>query len=261
MSKKYLVAIMVVLFAVVALGASEAAEQKGLRLAMENESANNGFDGEAAETEMTLVNAQGDKTVRKMTSRTKEAAKDGDMSVITFLWPADVKGTRMLTRSHKKKDDDQWLYLPSLKRVKRISSRNKSGAFMGSEFAYEDLGSQEVEKYSHKWLRDENLDGRDCWVMERIPVSKKSGYSKQVSWVDKEYRQPLKMEYFDRKGELLKIAAFVKYKKLKNWWRVHEIKMNNVQTRKSSVIKWSMRELKEGYNKDDFDSEALSEES
>ncbi|MCP5047439.1 MAG: outer membrane lipoprotein-sorting protein [bacterium] len=238
---------------------AETPEEKGLRIAIENETANNGFQGEFQETEMVLVNAQGDKTVRKMTSKTKETKKDGDMSIITFLWPADVKGTRMLTHTHKKRDDDQWLFLPSLKRVKRISSRNKSGAFMGSEFSYEDLGSQEVEKFSHKWLKDVTLDGRDCWLIEQIPTSKKSGYSKQILWTDKEYRQPVKIEYYDRKGELLKVSVFNGYKKLDNWWRVHEIKMDNVQTRKSSLIKWKVRELKPKYPADDFESESLSE--
>jgi len=256
--KKMSLIVMAMLLTLTVYG-MDAAEQKGRRIAEENETVNNGFKGEYIETEMILINAQGDKTVRRMTSKNKETEKDGDMSVITFLWPADVKGTRMLTQTHKKKDDDQWLYLPSLKRVKRISSRNKSGAFMGSEFSYEDLGSQEVEKYSHKWLKDENLDSRECWVMQQIPTSKKSGYSKQILWVDKEYRQPLKIEYYDRKGELLKVAAFGSYKKLKSWWRVHEIKMNNVQTRKSSIIKWNTRKLMDKYTQDEFESDSLAE--
>lgn len=245
---------------ITSLKAATALEQKGWQIAVENEMANNGFGGEFVETEMILINAQGDRTIRRMTSKTKETTKDGDLSIITFLWPADVKGTRMLTHSHKNKDDDQWLFLPSLKRVKRISSRNKSGAFMGSEFSYEDLGSQEKEKYRHKWLKDEVFEGRDCWVLEQIPVSKKSGYSKQVLRIDKEYRQPLKIDYYDRKGELLKVATFTGYKKLKQWWRVHKIAMKNVQTRKSSIIQWNIRRLNDKYAKDDFESDSLSEE-
>jgi hypothetical protein len=238
---------------------SDSLEQKGLQIAIENEKANNGFKGEYMETEMILVNAHGDETVRRMTSRQRETKEDGDMSVITFLWPADVKGTRMLTHSHKKRDDDQWLYLPSLKRVKRISSRNKSGSFMGSEFAYEDLGSQEAEKYTYKWLKDVTLEGRECWLLEQVPVSKKSGYSKEINWIDKEYRQPLKIEYYDRKGELLKVAVFNEYKKLENWWRFHQIRMENVQTRKISTIRWNVRKLTPGYPEDEFESEALSD--
>jgi len=253
--------ILIVLAMIVAVTVihAETATEKGLRLATGNRESMTGFLGEYQETEMILVNAQGDETVRRMISKTRETKTDGDQLVITFLWPADVKGTRMLTHTHKKRDDDQWLYLPSLKRVKRISSRNQSGSFMGSEFAYEDLGSQEVEKYKHKWLQDVTLDGRECWLMERIPLSSTSGYSKQIMWVDKEYRQPLKMEYFDRKGELLKRALFSKYIKLDQWWRVHEIKMENLQTRKSSFIKWTVRKLNNKYRMEDFEADALSE--
>ncbi len=258
MMKKALLAALLTLAVFLNLVA-ETPEQKGLRIAVENEQANNGFNGEFSETEMVLVNAQGDKTVRRMTGKTKETKKDGDKSVITFLWPADVKGTRMLTWSHKSRNDDQWLYLPSLKRVKRISSRNKSGAFMGSEFAYEDLGSQEVEKYSHKWLKDETHEDRECWVLEQIPVDKKSGYKSQVLWVDKEYRQPTKIEYYDRKGELLKVASFSQYKKLDRWWRVHQIKMENLQTRKHSIIRWPVRKLTAEVEEEDFESGSLSE--
>ena len=106
---------------------TETPETKGLRIATKADAVNAGFKGEASEMVMILTNAHGDKTTRKMSSKTLEGTDDGDRSIITFIWPADVKGTKMLTWTHKVGNDDQWLYLPSLKRVKRISSRNKSG--------------------------------------------------------------------------------------------------------------------------------------
>ncbi|CAM2005450.1 outer membrane lipoprotein-sorting protein [Acanthopleuribacter pedis] len=237
--------------------AAQSPEKKGLEIAKENEKMNDGFVGEYAEMTMVLINAHGDRIERKMTTQTRETKREGDQSVSLFLWPADVKGTKMLTWTYKKKDDDQWLYLPALKRVKRISSRNKSGAFMGSEFAYEDLGSQEVEKFKHKWLEDTRLDGREVWKLQRIPVSRKSGYSKQITWVDKEYHNPLKTEYYDRKGELMKTATFRDYRKLGEHWRVHEIEMNNHQTKKSSIITWSKREVGKDYDEYEFESDSL----
>jgi len=107
-------------------------------------------------------------------------------SLTIFDMPADVKGTALLTFSHKTGNDDQWLYLPALKRVKRISSSNKSGPFMGSEFAYEDISSEEVEKYTYRYIRDEDFDGQATFVVERYPVDKKSGYTRQVVWVDRQ---------------------------------------------------------------------------
>lgn len=235
------------------------ATARGLEIAQLSEKANDGFVGEYSAMEMVLINAHGDKTTRKLTTDTAETEGDGDKSVSTFEWPADVKGTKMLTWTHKSEDDDQWLYLPSLKRVKRISSKNKSGSFMGSEFAYEDLGSQEVEKYSYLYLRDEAMEGRDCYVMERYPVSKKSGYSKQVVWMAKDILNPVRIEYYDRKGELLKVGVFRDYREMDGFWRVHEIEMNNVQTLKSSVITWSEREIGKVFDESRFISESLTE--
>ena len=232
---------------------------RGLEIAQLSEQANDGFVGEYSAMEMVLINAHGDKTTRKLTTDTAETDGDGDKSVSTFEWPADVKGTKMLTWTHKSEDDDQWLYLPSLKRVKRISSKNKSGSFMGSEFAYEDLGSQEVEKYSYLYLRDEAMEGRDCYVMERNPVSKKSGYSKQVVWMAKDILNPVRIDYYDRKGELLKVGVFRDYREMDGFWRVHEIEMKNVQTLKSSVITWSEREIGKVFDESRFISESLTE--
>ena len=236
---------------------AETPQEKALRLVTEIDAANSGFQGEYAELEMVLINAYGDQTVRKLTSETTEVEGDGDRSVSTFLWPADVKGTRMLTWSHKTGDDDQWLYLPALKRVKRISSRNKSGAFMGSEFSYEDMGSQEIEEYTYVFDAEENIEGRPCWKISRDPVSKKSGYSKEVVWYDQEYMNPLRVEYYDRKGELLKVAIFFDYKKIDRWWRIGRIEMNNEQTHKKSILTWKERELSRAYNEDHFASDSL----
>ena len=117
---------------------SQANAQKGLEIMTKADKANSGFLGETSEMHMTLINAHGDKVERKMNSKITETESDGDKSIFTFQWPADVKGTKMLTWTHKKGNDDQWLYLPALKRVKRITSRNKTGSFMGSEFSYEE---------------------------------------------------------------------------------------------------------------------------
>ncbi|MBT4762412.1 MAG: outer membrane lipoprotein-sorting protein [Bdellovibrionaceae bacterium] len=236
---------------------AETGEEKGYNLSYQSEIFNNGFKGESTVMEMTLINAHGDRVVRKMTSKIKETEGDGDKSITEFLWPADVKGTKMLTWSHKSKNDDQWLYLPALKRVKRISSRSKTGSFMGSEFSYEDLGSQEVEKFKFKFLADEKVNARDTWKIERIPQDKKSGYSRQVVWLDKEYQSPVKIEYYDRKSELLKTGEFSDYSKYGKWFRASTLKMENHQTKKISIINWSKRKLSVQFSDRDFHKKKL----
>ncbi len=234
-------------FLVLALAApaalAQTPEQKGLEIAVRADKAQSGFVSEKAEMTMDLINAHGDVTSRKMLMTILEGTDDGDKSRSEFLWPADVKGTKLLTWTHKQGDDDQWLYLPAVKRIKRIASSNKSGSFMGSEFAFEDLGGQEVEKYTYKFIDEVAEQGRDCWRFERYPVDKNSGYKRQVVWMDKEYNSPLRIDYYDRKDELLKIATFGGYQKFGNLWRIGKIEMANVQTKKKSVISWAKRQL------------------
>ena len=238
---------------------AETPEAKGLQITTDNKAFNDGFGGEKAAMTMVLINAHGDKTVRKMTSVSTEVKGDGDRSRIEFIEPADVRGTRMLTWSHGTKNDDQWLYLPSLKRVKRISSRSKSGSFMGSEFAYEDLGSQEIEKYSYRYLKDEQIGARNHWVIEQVPADKKSGYSRQVAWIDQTYRQPTKIDFYDRKGAHLKTFTFGSFKQFGKWWRAMQIDAINHQTQKRSKLSWETREVGVQVDQDVFTKDGLKD--
>jgi hypothetical protein len=232
-------------------------EQKGLEIAMISDKAQSGFKSEKADMTMELINAHGDVTTRKLALATLEGVEDGDKARSEFVWPADVKGTKLLTWTHKKGDDDQWLYLPAVKRIKRIASSNKTGSFMGSEFSYEDFGGQEVEKYTYKFLDEVQEGGRDCWRIERYPVDKNSGYKRQIVWMDKEYKSPLRIDYYDRKDELLKTAMFSGYQKFGEIWRIGKIEMGNVQTKKRSVITWANRKLGAALDEAMFRSESL----
>ena len=238
---------------------AESPEEKGLAIATKSDKANEGFKSDVSAVRMDLINRHGDRIKRTMTIQTIEGDSDGDKSRVEFQTPPDVNGTKLLTWTHKKGDDDQWLYMPAIKRIKRISSRNKSGSFMGSEFSYEDMSSQEVEKYTYKFVADTELDGRKCWKFERYPVDKRSGYTRQIVWMDKEYMNVLKVEYYDRKNELLKTGLFKDYKKFDKFWRVSSIDMYNHQTQKRSILVWNDRELGADLDSDDFESDALED--
>ena len=129
---------------------------------------------------------------------------------------------------------------------------------MGSEYAYEDLSSQEVEKYKYKWLRDEVIDGRDNFVIERYPQYEYSGYTRQIVWMDKEMYQPNKLEFYDRKNALLKTLLFIDYKQyLDQYWRADRLEMTNHQTGKSTALTWENYQFKTGLNDRDFDKNTL----
>lgn len=239
--------------------AAETPEEKGLAIAVAGDKRDNGFGNLTADMLMTLKNRHGQTSERKIRIKTLEVENDGDKSLSIFDTPRDVKGTAFLTFTHKTGDDDQWLYLPALKRVKRISSRNKSGSFMGSEFAYEDISSQEIEKYTYKWIRDEKYEGNDCFVFERYPVDKKnSGYTRQTVWMDKAEYRVLKVEYFDRKQSHLKTLTMKNYKKyLDKYWRANEMNMINHQNGKSTKLVWSGYKFQVGLKDRDFNKNSL----
>ncbi len=237
----------------------ETAEEKGLAIAMEADRRDDGFGDYTADMLMILKNKQGRESKRSIRSKTLEVQGDGDKSLSIFDTPRDVKGTAFLTFSHKTGDDEQWLYLPALKRVKRINSRNKSGSFMGSEFAYEDIASQEVEKYTYKHLREEEYQGKLCFVGESYPVDKKnSGYTKRISWLDKAQYRLQKVEFYDRKQSLLKTLTINGYQQyLDKYWRADEMSMVNHQTGKSTRLIWKNYKFRTGLSDKDFNSTSL----
>ena len=238
-------------------------EKKGLAIAIEADRRDDGFGDYTATMNMTLKNRHGDSSTRRLRIKNLEVTGDGDKSLTIFDNPRDVKGTAFLTFTHKSGPDDQWLYLPALKRVKRISSSNKSGSFMGSEFAYEDLSSQEVEKYTYKWLRDEGCPGEDfreltCFVVERYPVDPNSGYTRQVGWMDTTEYRTVKIDYYDRKNTPLKTLTLKGYRQyLKKFWRADEMYVINHQTKKSTLLVWKDYSFKTGLKTKDFNKNAL----
>ncbi|WP_457748647.1 outer membrane lipoprotein-sorting protein [Sulfurimonas sp.] len=216
-----------------------------------------GFQDSSSNMKMTLINANNQKRERHMKMIILEK-ESGNKSLMTFLSPADVKGTKFLNYEHIHKDDDQWLYLPAIKRVKRIASKNKSGSFMGSEFSYEDLSSFSVKKYIFSGeAKEETINGIHYYVGKRVPVSKNSGYTKQISWVDAQTFLIKKVEYYDRKKELLKTAIFDDYKKIKGVWRVGTMTMSNHQNNKKTILVWENEKIKTGLKDRNFHKRVL----
>lgn len=237
---------------------AETAEEKGLAIAIEADKRDQGWSDQATTMKMILRNSQGAESIREIRSKTLEVKGDGDKSLTIFDTPRDIKGTAFLSFTHALKADEQWLYLPALKRVKRISSSNKSGPFMGSEFAYEDISSQEVEKYKYKFIKDGEVDGRAAFIIERYPQYKKSGYTKLVTWLDKKMYQPLKIEFYDRKKSLLKTLTQHEYKQyLNKYWRPARMEMVNHQTGKSTTLLLMNYKFKNGFKSRDFDRNSL----
>jgi outer membrane lipoprotein-sorting protein len=234
--------------------------ERGRQIAVEADKKDAGFTDSVSAVTMVLTNRQNQTATRALRIRVQEvnASDRGDRSLIVFDQPRDVAGTALLTHSKVIDPSDQWIYLPALRRVKRISSANQSGPFMGSEFAYEDLSAPHVDRYGYKYLRDETLDGKPCFVIERTPLYENSGYTRQVLWVDQEHYRNQKIQFFDRKGDLLKTLTFSDYQLHKERiWRAHELAMVNHQTGKGTRLTYSGYTFGTGLTDRDFNQSAL----
>lgn len=201
-----------------------------------------GFENLSANVTMTLTNIHGDSAVRRLTLKTLEGeyGKDGNMNLAVFRSPSDVKGTKFLSHSHLHKPDERWLYLPALNRIKGLSSGDISGSFMGSEFSYEDIGSQQVGKHTYKFLSEDSSNGLACFVVQRISINPASGYSKSVVWIDTlEYRLQ-RIDFYDKKESLLKTYTALDYFQYQSKrWRARVMKMINHQTGRSARLVWT----------------------
>ncbi len=233
-------------------------EKKGLEIATKSKESNTGWISSENKMEMVLINNHGEKNTRSVRARALEVKDDGDKSLSIFDDPRDVKGTAFLTFSHVDKSDDQWLYLPALKRVKRISSRNRSGPFMGSEFAFEDLSSFEIKKYGYEYIGEEMLGGKPTSKVKLTPQDKDSGYKYFYTWFSHEHFQPLKSEFYDRKGSLLKTLKLSNYKKFDvGVWRATQMNMENHQKKRRTELHFNDFKFDTGLKSSDFNKRKL----
>ena len=241
-----------------------ASAERGLEIAEETARRDDGFGDFSVEGQMILRNKAGKESVRKFTTTTLENpdVSEGDKSVIVFSEPRDVKGTALLTHTKiEPEDDSQWIFLPAIKRTKRISSSNRTGKFVSSEFSYEDLGSEEVADNDYLWLADMPCptdESLSCAQVESYPKNPRSGYSKRVSYTDLDEYRVHKIEFYNRRGDLEKILTFEDYSQyLGQYWRSHNMIMENIQTGKSTRLNWGEYSFRKGLTEQDFTPQAL----
>jgi len=241
------------------LEAASSASERGQLLAQAADRHDSGYVDLQVDLEMILRAADGRSTQRQLSIRQLEVPSDGDKLLVVFSTPKSVKGTALLSYAHKQGQDDQWLYLPALKRVKKITSRNRSGPFLSSEFAFEDLTPQEVDKYDYELLRTEACPAGTCYLLQRIAKDAHSGYSRQEQWLDDKLLLTQKIDYYDRRGELLKTLEVSEYELFDaQHWRAQRLVMSNHQSGKSTELRWDNYRFATGLDADrDFSANAL----
>ncbi len=208
------------------------------------------------------------KRVRKMKMWIKSDEQGNDRSLIRFTHPADVKGTGFLTIEHSDRDDDQWLYLPALKKVRRIASSSKGGSFMGSDFSYADMRAGDINNYHYKLTGSEVIDGNDCYVIEETPateeIKKDEGYGKKITWVRKDIFCAVQVKYYDNHGNYLKIMKFRDFKELEEagvWIATHAVMIDEQKKGNETVISYDEIEVNTGISDDFFTQRYLTKEN
>ncbi len=241
----------------------ETPEAKGQSIVDEAERRGEGYGDMSAELEMIIRNARGAEARRELEVRSLET-EDGARSLTVVQAPKDVRGTALLTHTYDQKDDEQWVYFPAVKRVKRIAARGKSGPFMGSEFSYEDFSAQSSEKYNYRYLGEDTVtmesgESIDCYQVERIPKPEaESSYSRHMSWVEKKNLWLVRVEFYDQNDDHLKTLQAGNFELYKDrYWRPRELVMTNVRTRGVSILRWSNLQFGQGMSERDFDIDSL----
>ena len=194
-----------------------------------------------AKMDLVLEKANGSKRERKVESWAMDIGED-TKTMMFFTYPGDVKGTGFRTWNYDDtgKDDDKWLYMPALKKTRRISgSSSKTDYFMGTDFTYDDMGDRNIDEDDHKLLREEKCNGFDCYVVESVPKDKREIYSKRISWIRKDCFMGVKVEYYDKLGALHRVLNISDIKQVQGFWTRGKMVMENVQTKHKTVITFS----------------------
>lgn len=240
--------------------------RKGWEIAQAIEDRDLGFGDSKANVKMVMVDDTGTETLREFEFRRLEVEKKGDKSLIKFIFPADIRGTALLTHPQASKGDDQWLYLPGINRTKRIQSRNKSGAFVGSEFSFEDMTDKSLEEFSYKFIKTEPCRTQNeafeydaiCNVIERIPVDNTSGYSKQIVWADQEEYRIIRIDFYDRKETLLKTMLSSGFELFdEHYWRPKHVDMFNAQSGRKTRLNYVDISFNNGLSERDLSRRSL----
>jgi outer membrane lipoprotein-sorting protein len=242
------------------------ADQSGEEIMKKNLLATKVADSKSSTT-FRLITASGQERVRETDSDTKLIAGTTDnRRLVTFLSPSDVRGTKTLLVEHSAADDDIWIYLPAMKKVRRLVASNKRDSFAGTDFSYGDVIGYKVEEWNHQVVGQATVDGRDCWIVASTPkraeVADNSGYSKRVGWIDKESYVALRGELYDQTGQLLKKIAATNVQKVdavNNRYQPMTLACENVQTGHKTIIEFKNFKAGVGVSDEVFTTRSLEQ--
>lgn len=201
---------------------------------------------------MTLIDKNGSKRTRELVSLQKSYGKDSK-NLMKFISPLDVKDTSYLSWEYdnSSKEDSRWLYMPALRKTRRINGSSGSDYFMGTDFSYNDMGDKNINDNTYQIIKEEKVNGYDCWVLEAMPKNENEEYTKKILWVKKDVDIVVKTEYYNSFG-LLKVLNIKKIEKINDIWTVTEMLMENIQNKHKTILEMKNYAYNQGVSDKDF---------
>ncbi|MBW1804640.1 MAG: outer membrane lipoprotein-sorting protein [Deltaproteobacteria bacterium] len=236
------------------------ADDPEARKIMEKVDARDDGDNQVSDMVMILIDKNGNKRIRKIKSFGKDKGDD-TLRLMFFLEPADVKDTAFLTYDYDDadRDDDQWLYLPALRKTKRIATSDRSGSFMGSDFSYADMTKRELDNYDYKLLKEGKVGDAAVWLIQSVPRSKRVidqyGYTKSVSFVRKDNFVVIRAVNWVKVGKRLKYMNVKKLELIDGIWVPTEIHMTTKKAKRTlhkSIFQFNNVKFNQGLKEDYF---------
>jgi outer membrane lipoprotein-sorting protein len=252
-----------VLFALLILttpALAQSAAERGRAIADKADAADRGWGDAQASLSMQITTRSGSTATRQLAFRSREGRSGGDgaQSLVTFVAPRDVQDTALLTHAKAQGADDQWIFLPALKRTTRISGATKASPFMGSEFAYEDFIATDVGRFSYSFVREDACGPLRCAVIERVPGYAGSGYAKQIVWIDTQAWRIQRIDYTSQRGQFVKTLTASGWKLHDGkYWRAQELLMVNHLTGARTLLSWGPFRFGAGLPAQGFTSTSL----
>ena len=218
---------------------------------------------EITEEKMTLRSAKGKVKERRMITYSMKPENGGAKTLIKFLEPSSIHNVGLLTwEQSDANEDDQWLYLPASKKIKRISGGGKANPFMGTDFSFEDMRPESITTHEYEVLGEEEVDGHLCWIVQALPATKQekkaSGYSKRIFWIRQDIYFTVKTEFYNRKKKLAKLGVYGNLEEVGDGaWRSNEISMSNLKRKTQTILVTQNRDLTSPMNESTFETQAL----
>ena len=208
---------------------------------------------------MTMENSRGSQRVRSVRQYVARF-NDVEKKLLFFTAPADVRGTAFMnwTYDDPARSDDQWIYLPALRQVRRISAERKNDSFMGSDFTYEDLGERHPGQDTHRVTGTETIDGRTVHVVESVLAEGTSAYSRTVSWVAEDIWIGLRREFYDRAGNHIKTLEVDEYRQIAGFWTINGMTMTTIGSGHSTTMELSDLEFNTGIAENTFTERTMT---